>query len=266
MVLGNFPFGQPVRKVVQRDRTPKRVFILGVYASAVHARWLDARGKQLVQAIGVDSEPCIFWDGCCPEGIISRIKLPAGAGCLEPAAKQFNGPSGRSLNEHYLEPLKLTRKDVWLCDLVPYSRMNPGQRKAISRSYKTHEEEWSLTPITWLKANRSYKDEKRFEEIKEELRKSSAAMLITLGDQPLKWFAQKFGAKNALRAYGKNIECYGRMSSIIVDDRHLNLLPLVHPRQAAGLAFHDPEWKSIHKEWKSHVAPNLQSFFKHEVR
>jgi hypothetical protein len=33
-----FPFGQPLRPVVQADRTPKKLFILGVYASAVHAR------------------------------------------------------------------------------------------------------------------------------------------------------------------------------------------------------------------------------------
>ena len=39
-----FPFGQPVRRVEQQDRAPKRVFVLGVYASAVHARWIDVDG------------------------------------------------------------------------------------------------------------------------------------------------------------------------------------------------------------------------------
>jgi hypothetical protein len=36
-----FPFGQPLHRLTQSDRTPKPVFVLGVYASAVHARWLD---------------------------------------------------------------------------------------------------------------------------------------------------------------------------------------------------------------------------------
>ena len=38
--IGTFPFGQPVQKVVQTDRRPKSVLVLGVYASAVHARWV----------------------------------------------------------------------------------------------------------------------------------------------------------------------------------------------------------------------------------
>jgi hypothetical protein len=39
--IGTFPFGQLVQDVVQTDRTPKKVFVLGVYASAVHARWMN---------------------------------------------------------------------------------------------------------------------------------------------------------------------------------------------------------------------------------
>jgi len=45
MMIGIFPFGEEVHKVEQKDRSPKQVFILGVYASAVHARWLDNDGR-----------------------------------------------------------------------------------------------------------------------------------------------------------------------------------------------------------------------------
>ena len=34
-----FPFGEELKPLRQQDRTPKKVFVLGVYASAVHARW-----------------------------------------------------------------------------------------------------------------------------------------------------------------------------------------------------------------------------------
>ena len=34
-----YPFGEELKQVVQQDRTPKKVFVLGVYASAVHAKW-----------------------------------------------------------------------------------------------------------------------------------------------------------------------------------------------------------------------------------
>jgi hypothetical protein len=49
--LGTFPFGQPVRKVEQMDRSSKKVFVLGVYASAVHAKWIGSDGKEKVRAL-----------------------------------------------------------------------------------------------------------------------------------------------------------------------------------------------------------------------
>jgi hypothetical protein len=49
-VYGVFPFGQPLRRVVQADRAPNRVFVLGVYSSAVHARWLSPTGRTLITA------------------------------------------------------------------------------------------------------------------------------------------------------------------------------------------------------------------------
>ena len=67
-------FGEYVQPLVQEDRSPKRVFVLGVYASAVHARW--KRGNNIIcQALAVASEPRIFWDGNPDEAreIISGI-------------------------------------------------------------------------------------------------------------------------------------------------------------------------------------------------
>ena len=72
-----FPFGTELHPLVQEDKTPKKVFVLGVYASAVHARW--KKGKQIIcQALAVASEPRIFWDGNEAEAreIIGRITIP----------------------------------------------------------------------------------------------------------------------------------------------------------------------------------------------
>jgi hypothetical protein len=55
-----FPFGQPLCSIQQGDRTPQRVFVLGVYASAVHARWVGLDGAIRVRALAVASEPYIF--------------------------------------------------------------------------------------------------------------------------------------------------------------------------------------------------------------
>jgi hypothetical protein len=127
--IGTFPFGQAVETLVQRDRGPKRVFVLGVYASAVHARWLAEDGSTLVTALAVASEPEIFWRGEGAEEIIAGIPVPAGAGRLEPTAENLNGPSGMALDAEFLEPLGLSRSDAWLCDLVPYSCKNDRQAR-----------------------------------------------------------------------------------------------------------------------------------------
>ena len=45
-MIGIFPFGQEVQKVEQDECSPKQAFVLGVHASAVHARWENPQGKQ----------------------------------------------------------------------------------------------------------------------------------------------------------------------------------------------------------------------------
>ena len=91
-----FPFGETVRPLVQQDRSPKKVFVLGVYASAVHARWRKD-DKIVCQALAVASEPRIFWDGNPQEAadIIGRIGIPEQMGTLEPAGTHLNGPSAK---------------------------------------------------------------------------------------------------------------------------------------------------------------------------
>ena len=181
MAVGAFPFGQPVERVAQPDRGPKRIFVLGVYASAVHARWDDANGDRLVRALGVASEPCIFWRGEGVEDIVSRIDVPPEAGSLQPAADRYNGPSGRSLDQHYLEPLGLSRDDAWLCDLVPYSCMNPDQDRAINRRYAPMVKRWGLPAVDWPRRPSKCTDAARRDQIAAELRESAAELVVTLG-------------------------------------------------------------------------------------
>jgi hypothetical protein len=132
-----FPFGETVKPLAQLDRTPKKVFVLGVYASAVHARW-KCGSKIVCQALAVASEPRIFWDGNPEEAaeIIGKIKIPKELGTLEPAGSHLNGPSAKVLDEHILAPLGFTRKDAWLCDLLPETRLNPSQVKALKEKYE----------------------------------------------------------------------------------------------------------------------------------
>ena len=255
MKVGTFPFGQPILHVTQHDRKPKRVFILGVYASAVHARWRDAQGTEIIRALAVASEPYMFWRGDGVEGILSNIDMPLRTGRLEPSARNLNGPSGRSIDEDYLKPLGLKRSDAWFCDMVPYSCMNPRQAKAVKSRYEPQAKRFSLPLVDWPSVPRKLANPARPQEIAAELRESSAEIVITLGDLPLKWFGTAFGSQPELGAYGRDPRDYGRLHDIEINGRSLKLLPLVHPRQAAGLGSHNSEWKVLHATWIQETAP-----------
>ncbi|MBP7830367.1 MAG: hypothetical protein KA248_10660 [Kiritimatiellae bacterium] len=249
--IGTFPFGQPILPVRQEDRGPKKVFVLGVYASAVHARWIGPDGKQLISAVGVASEPEIFWRGDKEQAaeIIQRISLPKGAGSLAPANEQHNGPSGRALDELILQPLDLKRSDTWLCDLVPNSCMNPGQKRALKRAYDPLMTKLGLPAYNWPDVPAILACKERVKEIEAELIESKAELLITLGNLPLRWFASLYGAKTTLAEYGKKQGEYGQLNPIRIGNRKLHLRPLVHPRQAGRLGQHSRELAELHAEW-----------------
>lgn len=248
-----FPFGQPLKKVEQKDKTPKEAFVLGVYASAVHARWTDKEGKQKVSALAVASEPEIFWQGLNAEEIINGIYIPEELGKMTlPTNKNLNGPSGRSLDEKYLKPLGLERKNVWLCDLLPYSRVNVNQKNALDKHYtKEIIETYNLPEATIPEFKQSeLNSEKRREEILEELEQSKAETLILLGDLPIKWFLNFYDNQfKSLSEFGVTSEEYGMEKEIKINNNTYNVIALCHPRQADGLGFSNKDWRVLHDDW-----------------
>jgi hypothetical protein len=248
--FGIFPFGQPVQEIVQTDRTPKRVFVLGVYASAVHARWIGADGKTVVTALAVASEPCIFWSGECAETIIKEIPVPREAGRLVPGNPQLNGPSGRALDELILGPLGLTRADAWLCDLVPHSCANPGQIKAIDNKYTPVARQYRLPLPTIKPVPEELTDEHRREAILAELQESGAGTLILLGDKPIECFLKYFDPHwTCLSDFMRNGEPYGKLHTAHLNNRQIDVLPFAHPRQIARLGLSSQDWYNRHQEW-----------------
>jgi hypothetical protein len=244
--LGTFPFGQPVNAVVQQDRTPKRVFVLGVYASAVHARWIGVNGKDVVKALAVASEPYIFWRGDGIDPILRKITLPKEVGTLVPADEKLNGPSGVALDELFLKPLGLQREQAWLCDLVPYSCVNSAQEDAIKRAYRPLIEKHALPIPTTPTLPDPLTTESRRSEILAELRESKAKTIVLLGDQPIKWFLSHFETRWKRLA---DIEPYGQLHDAIIDNETFSVLPLAHPRQAARLGSSSATWYEKHVAW-----------------
>lgn len=260
--VGCFPFGEPVRRLTQVDRRPKNLFVLGVYASAVHAQWVDANGKQLVAALAVASEPYIFWRGERANDVISQLQVPPEAGALKPAASRFNGPSGLALDEQILSPLDRSREQAWLADLVPHSCVNAQQLAAIEREYLPRARELGLPLPTTPHVPSPLADYARQDEIANELAESKSEVLVLLGDEPIRWFSRRWYNKaSCLADFGEDECSYGRLHEANIAGRHVQLLPLAHPRQIARLGLHSPKWFALHAHWISRrgdpVGPQL---------
>jgi len=257
----SFPFGEPIRPVCQGDRGPKPVFVLGVYASAVHARWVDDDGSVIVSALAVASEPEIFWRGDGTADIVAGIAVPPGAGRLEPASKTLNGPSGQTLDDAFLRPLLgqhgAIRDQAWLCDLLPESRCNPKQRAALDREYVPRMQRFGLPEFDFPPVPAVLADEARIRAIEQEILAASPAVVITLGDQPLRWFTSHYGSHKTLAAYGETERLYGMLHEVVIGGHRTKLLPLVHPRQAGRLGSHSPKWSALHAYWMQNRAASL---------
>lgn len=246
-----FPFGQEVRRLVQEDQTPKKVFVLGVYASAVHARWMHD-GRTVCNALAVASEPRIFWDGNEEEArrIISAIRIPAEVGELWLPQSNLNGPSAKALDEQILAPLGFVRQDAWLCDLLPESRLNPNQLKAIAQRYNPLIERYGLNPVTVPPEDGHFCDEQRRNEITVETLKSKADTLILLGDMPIRQYLRhvvKVDFGN-LREYTQRYG-YGARLPVEIEGKKLSILPLAHPRQINKLGRSSVTWYEAHQKW-----------------
>lgn len=261
MSTHRFPFGEYVVPVVQQDRTPKRVFVLGVYASAVHARWIGPTGRTVVHALAVASEPKIFWRGEGTAEILGRIPVPTGVGRLVDAdvvETRFNGPSGRALDDLFLAPLGLSRNDAWLCDLLPESRCNDRQAEAIRLKYEPYVKRGVLPPTDVPRVPSQLASPARQMEILQELRESQSSLLVLLGDPPVQHFLAAFEPRwRKSSDFGNTRATYGRLHRVMVGGLGLDVLPLVHPRQAAGLGPHDPQWRELHTAWCADRTPSV---------
>lgn len=250
-----FPFGQVLHPLIQEDRSAKKVFVLGVYASAVHARW-KKDGKIICQALAVASEPRIFWDGDPDEArrIIDAVAIPADLGILEPAGRQLNGPSAKVLDDHILAPLGYTREEAWLCDCLPETRINPSQAKVIQERYNPLMEQYGLNPVTIPHRPSTFCSKKRSTEITEELIQSQADLLVLLGDIPIAQYLKK-AADVPYSTLGEYVDLYGygNATETVINGKLIKVLPLAHPRQIGALGAHSAKWHLVHKAWEENI-------------
>lgn len=252
-----FPFGQVLRPLVQEDRSPKKVFVLGVYASAVHARWKQG-SKVICQALAVASEPRIFWDGNPEEAraIIAQISVPPQLGHLEPAGASLNGPSAKVLDDHILAPLGFTRQEAWLCDCLPETRINSSQARVLRERYEPLMAAYGLNPVTIPQRPSAFCDEKRAGEITAELLESGADLLVLLGDIPVAQYLNRAASVPyaSLQEY-VDLYGYGNPTEAVIGGRTIRVLPLAHPRQIGALGAHSEKWHRAHQAWEAQQTP-----------
>jgi len=241
-----FPFGQPHSPTPPKRPTEGKaeVFVVGVYASAVHAAWYGSDRRQLCQALAVAPEPWSFWDGEDADERVQEIaaSVPPEAGKLRPAHPKFNGPSGRALKEHYLEPLG--SPECWVTDLHPGYYLSQGNAAAIERHYKPMAEKLGLPEADLpSRPGEVRPDQARLDELEQEFLESGAEVVVTLGNEPIPMLFN--GGKKRL-----SIGNYGRLEERHFLGRHsVQALHLVHPRQAAALGKSSITWGRVHEEW-----------------
>lgn len=250
-----FPFGQELHPLVQEDKSPKEIFVLGVYASAVHAKWKQGN-KTISQALAVASEPRIFWDGNKEEAwdIISKINIPKEIGTLEPASSQLNGPSAKVLDENILRTLGYTRKEAWLCDMLPETRLNPNQVKVIEERYNPLIDKYGLNPVTIPVRPSAFCDDDRASEITAELIESQANTVVLLGDLPIGQYLNRVADVQfkTLQEY-VDLYGYGNPTEVLIAGKKLQVIPLAHPRQIGALGAHSERWYNMHHEWENKI-------------
>lgn len=250
-----FPFGERAYESKQISKSPKEVFVLGSYTQAIYAKWLDPNGSLITNAIAVASEPHIFWDGydSKSEEIISRINIPNNLGYLEIADQEYNGQLGRPLDKYYLSPLGFKREDSWLCNLIPYYRLNKQQEEVIDKYYKPKINNYYLPRPSIRKLKLELTNDKRRNGILEELETSKADTIILQGDQPIKWFLDSYIDKPI-----KNLEnfakSYGECCEYIINSKKYNIFALFNPKIFSGSGSYSAQCRKTHLEWMKNIA------------
>lgn len=243
-----FPFGRPLDVTPPQECRNAKAFVVGVYASAVHARWIGPDGRHACKALAVASEPHSFWDGSDADRVIRSIGVPEEMGRLEPADRKFNGPSGETLRDKYLAPLGFHVSDCWITDLHDRYFLSPGNAKAIERYERLRTQVRACVKPAILPSRPAavVPSPERMKRLRDEFERSGAPLVITLGNEPLEPLFGRTARKLSRDGYGETEEA-------VLFERKVTLLRLCHPRQAGALGSSSSAWTATHEDWTRRV-------------
>ncbi|MET0287986.1 MAG: hypothetical protein ABW352_26080 [Polyangiales bacterium] len=268
---GAFPFGKlnsvrPARRAKKADAV-----VIGVYPSAWHVRWVAPTHRPAgpaggVQALAVDVEPTVFWDGARDDfgTRLAKWKRDVGFrdgehGTIASISPAGNGSSGQKLSSHYLAPLGLSPDNVTFTDVFPVymahtrSGSSRGQLDAIREEYDP------LAPALGFAASTLPDRMSRHElprvaaerfgaRLLEDLAGANPSLVITLGEEvwaTLQRLPQLRAQPPVTDFDALKSDSYGAVGSLWLNARRVDWLPLVHP----GLLGRAGEWETLHAAW-----------------
>lgn len=243
-----YPFGRPVCPRPPSASTPRPLFVLGAYPSALHVEWRPAVGK-LVRAIPIDDEPHPFWNG-----VDANERVAAWLDWLQPSPSKhgtfsvpprLNGPSGSWVDDNVLRPLGYERDEACITDCLDTYRMSVGVEARIRDTYAT-----STLPSCRLASHPSEDDIVREalthhrERLLDELERCRPEIVATLGNAAARVFASIVGLPQSKLS----VIDYGESRPVALRDRTITWHPLAHP--AAPKVYQEAhiKWVATHKE------------------
>ena len=224
-----YPFGRAVHPRPPSASTPRPLFVLGAYPSALHVQWRPAAGR-LVRAIPVDDEPHPFWNGAD-----AQERVAAWLDWLRPSPSKhgtfsvpprLNGPSGSWVDDNIMRPLGYEHRDACITDCLDTYRMSVGVEARICDTYMT-----SGLPPCDLASHPSESDivseslGHHRDRLLHELGRCHPKIVATLGNAA----ARVFASIVALPQSKLSIIDYGRPRRVALGDRTITWYPLAHP-------------------------------------
>jgi hypothetical protein len=256
-----FPFGAHVLRRSPSASTPRLLFVLGAYPSAVHVQWTPPGAGKTVRALPVDNEPEPFWEGSDEVEVVAEWKRKVRFdenqwGRVEPTGK-LNGSSGVALAHDFLAPLGVVRNDVWITDVLDTYRASEGAEERIADTY-AHFAVAAKAPPAGLAHHPSEDaivqeglEQPQRQRLMAEIEKAQPKVIVTLGNaalRVLRTLLAKDGGSVAPAALSAGRD-YGKAVSLRLGGRSVVWLPLAHPAAVRTI----PAFGTVHRAWIARV-------------
>ncbi|HEX5656148.1 MAG TPA: hypothetical protein VFX59_03095 [Polyangiales bacterium] len=268
---GAFPFGRPNSERPARRAKSADAVVIGVYPSAWHVRWSGPTHRPAgptggVQALAVDVEPTVFWDGM-RDDFATRLaawKQSVGFrdgehGTISPVSPAGNGSSGQKLVSHYLTPLGLSPGSVTFTDVYPVfvvksaSGAKREQGDAIREEYDPLAslmgfQSCTLPPRPSERELPKLAAERFGARLLDDLTSADSSLVITLGREVWNTLVRipQLRAQPPVTEFDAlKSDHYGAVGSLWINARRVDWLPLVHP----GLLGRVSDWETLHAAW-----------------